>query len=347
MRVLQIGNLEPRHSTETHLGRALRNNGHEVVQAQENNPDTWRDFAGLLDCVPDFVLWTRTPWDWPNYGLGRREARTLQWAALDLCKSRGIPTTGLHLDRFWGLTANGREAQIHHEPFFRVDLLCTADGGHDAEWRKAGVEHAWFPPAVSRDECVPGNYREEYASDVVFVGSWQGGYHREWPHRAELVDFLRETYGERVRFWPRVGEPAVRNEDLRDLYASVKVAVGDSCLVPNADGSPCARYWSDRVPETLGRGAYLIHPKVEGLWESYTDADGSCYGPQVWPLGDWDALREAIDRALRLWQEFSSFTCDEVRPYVMREHTYERRMEQLVALLTERGMVRTTEGIPT
>jgi hypothetical protein len=37
------------------------------------------------------------------------------------------------------------------------------------------------------------------------------------------------------------------------------LVVGDSCFA----GSP--RYWSDRVPEVLGRGGFLIFPRTPGL----------------------------------------------------------------------------------
>ena len=47
--------------------------------------------------------------------------------------------------------------------------------------------------------------------------------------------------------------------DINNLYASARVMVGDSCFA-GAD-----RYWSDRVPEVLGRGGFLIFPKTPGL----------------------------------------------------------------------------------
>lgn len=319
MKVAYLGNFGVSFSTESHVALALTNNGHRVTRYQENEPGA---FVRLAQQVRDFdfVLWTRTGW---APGVPEDE----QLAMLGAARDAGVPTVGYHLDRWWGLN---REGQVHDQPFFRVDLMCTADGGHDEEWRAAGVEHVWFPPGVSRAECVPGRYNRRMASDVAFVGNWlPGGYHAEWKHRPELVAFLRRTYRDRVRFWPRRGQPAVRGEALRDLYASVKVLVGDSCLVGNA-----SRYWSDRIPESLGRGGFLVHPHVEGLDEHYTDGEHL----RTWPLGDWSELRRLIDYYLAHGSERRTIAAAG-KAHVLATATYEHRMTQLVALLSERGLI--------
>lgn len=324
MRVLQIGNFAAPHSTENHLARALRVQGHRVTIMQENDPASWRRLAERgVDA--DVLLWTRTAWDWRRLGEDPALVREIQWAVLARCRADGVPTLGFHLDRWWGLA---REYEVGIEPFFAVDVLATADGGHEELWRQAGVRHVWLPPGVSQAECRPGTYRRHLASDVAFVGSWQGRYHPEWPHREELVSWLCEMYGPRVRFWPQPGRPALRGQALRDLYASVKVLVGDSCLVGGA-----VRYCSDRIPETLGRGGYLLHPHVDGV------TDGSLYIPgahlATWPLGDWAALREQIDRALAD-EPMRRAVTRAGREHVLARHTYERRVPELLALLPVR-----------
>lgn len=327
LRIAYVGNFAPPHSTENHVVRALRSRRHTVTALQENSPATWsrltRDRLAF-----DVVLWTRTAWDWPRLGLTVERAWAVQIEALGRLRSLGIPTIGYHLDRWWGLA---REHEVAEEPFFCVDLLVTADGGHDAEWERAGVAHAWLPPAVSTAEARPGTRRASYAADVGFVGSWQGGYHAEWPHRAELVGWLMHTYGERVRFWPAPGRQAVRGAALRDVYASVKVLVGDSCLAGGA-----SRYFSDRVPETVGRGGFLVHPHVDGV----TDGTHYTAGEHLatWPLGDWDRLRDTIDAALAD-DAGRAAVAGAGRRHVLAHHTYERRVEQLVALAETRRLL--------
>lgn len=327
LRVCYVGNGLPPHSTENHVARALRNRGHVVTFLQENQSRTWRALARQAPRA-DLLLWTRTGWDWPRYGLSHVDADGLQRQSLARCADAGIPSVGYHLDRWWGLD---REGQIATEAFFKVRCLVTADGGHDEQWAKAGIDHAWLPPAISLAETAPGVFRPGLASDVAFVGSWQGGYHPEWPHRAELVAFLRDTYGDRCAFWPKPGRPAVRGRALRNLYASVEVLVGDSCLAGGVRA-----YNSDRIPETLGRGGFLVHPDVAGV----TDGTQYTAGEHLatWPLGNWGALRQVIDGVLAD-DEGRRAVAAAGRAHVLARHTYEHRVDQLVELLTERGLL--------
>jgi hypothetical protein len=329
VRVVYIGNLGPNsapHSTENHVARALEANGHTVVPIHENG-FPWTHGQTIPDGT-DFVLWTHT------HGFAPPRTHGRQSRFLRAMRDRGIPTVSYHLDRYWDLY---RETQVYgpgKEPFFCTDLMCSADGGNDERWADADVAHAWFPPGVSEAECVPGTYRAALSSDIAFVGSWQGGYHAEHAHRADLVAWLKETYRDRCRFWPLPGEHAIRGEALRDLYASVKVLVGDSCFAGMPQGD---RYFSDRIPETLGRGGLLIHPEVPGV------TDGSLYisGEHLltWPAGDWNALRGQIDLALAdddMRRQVAAFG----RQHVLANHTYEVRMRQIVDLMADRGLLR-------
>jgi len=233
------------------------------------------------------------------------------------------PIVGYHLDLWWGLD---REHRIYESPFFRCDLVCTADGGHDDRWEEAGVVHQWMPPAISRFEANRGTPRREYKSDIAFVGSGQGGYHTESQHRHQLIEWLSSTYRDRVKFWPLAGQHAVRGTDLQDLYASAKVIVGDSCNVPNL-----SRYWSDRVPETLGRGGFLLHPTVEGLDQVHPDL-------VTWTAGDWEHLRSLID-CFRDLPEARAASTESTYRHTLAFNTYEARMKSLIATLKERHLL--------
>lgn len=322
-RVAYIGNFGPEHSTENHVRRALEANGHQVMTLQEDDVENWRyliekvhSSAIAANVHPEVVMWTRTK------SLSDEIDDGLKRATLHACRLAHVPTVGYHLDRWWGLP---RAAEIDHDPFFRCSLLVTADGGHDEQWAEAGVNHLWMPPGVSEFECQPGTFDEAYASDIAFVGSWTG-YHPEWwGERARMLEHVRSWYGDRFRCWPPEGQPAVRGRPLRDLYASVKVIVGDSCLVPGADGSPVRRYWSDRVPETIGRGGLLIHPNVEGLDEAFEAGEE---GLLMWHLGDLDGLHGLIDFALER-PDYAAQMRERGRARVLEAHTYTVRMRQL------------------
>jgi hypothetical protein len=323
MRVVYVGNVGPDsapHSTENHVARALETNGHRVLPLHEQRFD-WS--PGAVPDDVDVLLWTHT------HGFAPERTHERQSRFLEALRRRGVPTVGYHLDRWFDLR---REPQLS-EPFFQCDLVCTADGGNQDRFEALGINHVWFPPGMSEAECEPGTYRANLASEVAFVGSWQGGYHPESAHRAELIAWLGDIYGERCKFWPAPGEPAVRGEALRDLYASVHVLVGDSCLVGTGKNRA---YISDRVPECVGRGGVLVHPHVEGVTDGTLYEDGEHL--LCWEAGDWPGLRAQIDRALHddgLRDRISKAG----REHVLATATYEVRMRQLVDVLTERGVL--------
>jgi hypothetical protein len=329
--VLYIGNFEPAHSTENEIRKALHSLGHDVVTVQEGRVPYADVPAIALSAQPDFVLWTHT------HGLGPPATHWEQAAMLGTLAARGIPTVAYHLDRWWGLE---RQAQTN-EPFFQCEFVCTADGGHDTEWEQIGVEHIWMPPAISHEELGRGTRTARYESEIAFVGSWQGYGHTAWTWRPQMIAWLQETYGNRIRFWPEPGQHAIRGPALRDLYASVDVVVGDSCLVGDA-----TRYWSDRIPETIGRGGLLIHPNVEGL----RDADNFPLGPvsdedvdgefdQALPItfdvGDFEMLKFLIDDALSWPVATRRQVTDNGIRWVAERHTYQARMIDLLSILDE------------
>lgn len=328
MHVAYIGNFEPEFSTENEIRHAIGECGWQVTTIQEGDPQALASLVVNLrhGARPySFILWTRTA------SLAARTPRELQWALLAEARRANIPVVGYHLDRWWGLKRQV-EIETQTEPFFFVDLLVTADGAHDHKWSENGITHHWMPPAVSERWCQPGEFKPQIANDIAFVGSWQGGYHKEWRHRRDLVNWLVRKYGNRVTFWPRPNEPAVRGLALNDVYWSSKVVVGDSCLVPTVDGEQMIRYCSDRVPETLGRGGILVHPSVPGIDELFP-----IY--HTWPTGDFDALEDAIhdiihDEELR--DEASRMRRIEA---IRLDHTYTVRMVELVTELELRGMI--------
>lgn len=314
MRVAYVGNFRPQHSTENDVRAGFEAEGHEVIAVQEDDID-WRWAPAHAGRV-DFVLWTHT------HALAPEGTHDDQRFFLDGLRERGVPVVAFHLDRWWGLE---REHQVHDEPYFRASLVCTADGGHDDEWAAAGVNHVWLPPAVNHvaAEAGVGRFTRRFGRPVVWVGSWQL-YHPEWRWRYELVLALRRRYRDRIGVWPRAGQ-AVRGQDLLDLYASCKVVVGDSCLAGGA-----THYWSDRIPETVGRGGFLIHPEVPGLDLHFTP------GEHLWtvPLGDLDAMREAIDYWIDPGNDVERGAIAAAgRAHVVDHHTYRVRARQLTELV--------------
>lgn len=323
MRIAYLGNFAPRtakgeeFSTESHVALSLEDLGHKVIRIQEGDVRATDVPDHARGC--DLMLWTQT------YGLavsgGSVEDRWAMLAGLS-----GIPVVGFHLDLWWGLR---RAVQIsEREPFFGVDVLYTSDGGHDAEWEAAGINHRWSPPAVYGGECYLAEPRPQYRSDVAFIGSWRGYNHEEhWPARQAMLQALRARYRHRFAMWPR--NHAIRGDELNRLFGSVKVVVGDSCLAGRIP-----RYWSDRVPETLGRGGFLIHPWVEGIEEHYTDGEHL----RLFPAGDHREMLRLVDYYLAHGEEREAIRWSGMM-HVKANHTYAHRMQRILSEVTA--------GVPT
>lgn len=320
-RLIYIGNFRPEHSTENHVLTSLRWLGADVLPVQEDECP-WGDLVDIAEGYhADFVLWTHTH----DYASGDKEAECFR--AIDALREARMPTVSYHLDRWLGLE---RQSQAENEPFFRTDLVVTADGGHDALWEQLGVNHRWLPPGIVHTQVGRGVRDSRYVKDVGFVGGWQAYGHAEvWPWRFTVVNETRLRYGSRFRAWPR-GGPAIRGAELASIYASTKVLLGDSCLAPAADGTPMTRYWSDRVPETLGRAGLLVHPDVVGLRDWWP-----CALPFTFELGDLDSVFAAIERGLRLPQQRRDELLDEALNVVHRDHTYAVRMMQVFEWVDE------------
>jgi hypothetical protein len=328
--VAYIGNFEPTYSTENEYAHAFEQNDCAVHRIQEGDAT---QLALLCDQLlqrrgPDFILWTRTK------SLSDRIDDVTWWKMARLAGRSGVPVVGVHLDRWWGL---GRQQDLFATPYFRaVDIMFTADGGHDHLWERTGINHSWLPPGISERWCNLGVAKPQYDCDVVFVGGWRNYGHPEWKHRHELIAKLSTWYGDRFLALPRPFADAIRGLELNDVYVSAKVVVGDSCLVPKADGSPMTHYCSDRIPETLGRGGILFHPAVEGVNARADDPFGFS---ATWPLGDWAALKRSIDASIESDFGWREALRPEYVERVSQEHTYTVRARQILDELAARGMI--------
>jgi hypothetical protein len=242
LQIAFIGNFETPDSTETLIWDALtRGLGHDVEMIQENRATLEQLRRATM--FNDMLFWVRTP----NYLKIPDEQMEELLASL---KKRGMPTASIHLDKFWGIPDRERLIGVH--PFWKTEFVFTADGSRGDDFAARGVNHFWMRPAMSEEYLHPGRIKDEYRCDVGFVGA--KGYHSEYPFRREMVEFLEQTYGERFKHITNI-----RGHELNSFYASCKVTVGD-CIFA---GTP--NYWSDRVPETIGRHGLLLHPFVEGL----------------------------------------------------------------------------------
>lgn len=304
MQIIYIGNFRVPYSTETHIAFSFEELGIKVKKFQEDETSLDEVLNETFKNKYSFILYTKT-WgirgDWEKF-----------------LKEKKIPLVSLSIDLFWGLR---RQVEIPHHPFFKADYVFTADGGHQKEFKGIGVNHYWLPPGVYHKECYLGKKKKEFEKDVIFVGSYN--YHQEWNYRKTLINWLENTYGDRFRLWGT--RETIRGDDLNNLYASAKVVVGDSTYSPY--------YWSDRVSETLGRGGFLIHPRVPGLEKEYR------YYKDLIPydFGDFDTLKEIIDYYIENDEEREKIRLTG-HNWVKKHHTYKNRCQELLKILKKNGI---------
>jgi hypothetical protein len=170
----------------------------------------------------------------------------------------GTVTVALHLDLYWGIVH--RQSAIGQHPWWSCQHVFTADGGK-RPWRQRGVNHHWLPPPMGHRYFGRVEPVGTYAHRVAFVGGQLR--HTHGPHRAQMLSWARRRYrGGYARYG--LGRSGIWGAELGKLYASTRVLIGDS--------APADRYWSDRIPCTLGRGGLLAHPRTAGLAEQgFTD----------------------------------------------------------------------------
>ncbi len=220
-----------------------------------------------------------------------------------------------------------------HVPFFTDDGVWAAQhptiGNAQVHYLRSGCHG---PEAHDSEPYPPWQGRW----DVAFIGSSPG--HPEWPHRVELIDHLREWFGDRFihvgpggeqveddskLLWGYEDRP-LRGHWLNRFMRSVPIIVGDSVLHDAAQP-----YWSERVYETWARGGFLVHPGNDLLLAEMPD---KFYPGRLWQPGDWDTLHGLIGPWLRHPEER-----DEIRrslqEFVRTHCTYEHRAAAMLATL--------------
>jgi hypothetical protein len=308
MRACFLGNFGVDYSSESHHAKSLESLGHEVIRLQE--PKVTAGRIAIEAAQSDCFIWVHTHgWDTP--GIDR---------ALASIKAAGVPVITYHLDLYMPIPQRWRQyqdspylAQLDH--FFTVDPKM-------ADWlnENTGTQGHYLPAGVFGEECYISDQPSPHANDVIFVGS--KGYHDCWPYRPKLIDWLRDTYGDRFTHVGGDGDTGtIRGAALNAVYANSKVAVGDT-LCPNFD---YPGYWSDRVFETLGRGGMIVHPYIAGMESYFNDAHHLRY----YPFDEFDYLESIIDHNLEHPEE-REWIREQGHKHVKANHTYAHRWQTIL-----------------
>lgn len=300
MKITFLGNFNVSYSSENHHVKTLESLGHEVICLQEGKIDGNEIVKQALTSDLFVVVHTHG-WVTPILPLAD---------VLRLLKGK-VTTLTYHLDLWFGIE---RQKDLETDDFYKLidHFFCTDKLMADWFNENTKVKGHFLPAGVYHEETYLLDLPK--TNDVIFVGS--KGYHNEWKWRPELINWLYQTYGDRFKHYGNDGLGVVRGDELNRLYASTKIAVGDTlCLNFNYP-----YYLSDRVFETTGRGGFLLMPYIKGIEDLFE------VGKEIitFKFGDFKDLKKKIDYYLEHDEEREKIRIAGFER-TKKDHTYKNR----------------------
>jgi hypothetical protein len=315
--IVFLGNFEVPYSSENHHVKSLEALGHKVMKMQERIMPSDKIYRRAVAFNADLFIWVHTHgWETPGpYSMDH---------ILEKFHAHNIPTMTYHLDLWFGLD---RQKDLEQDNFYKtIGHFFTVDKLM-ADWfnENTNVKGHFLTAGVFGEECyIDKAYsKDNFDYDVIFVGSKR--YHHEYPYRPELIDFLRETYGERFLHVGGDGDTGtVRGYELNRIYARSKVAIGDTLNI----NFTYPYYTSDRLFESTGRGGFTIYPRIVGLEEYFEDGKEIVF----YEHGNLQDLKEKIDYYLVNDDEREAIR-SAGHERTKLEHTYKHRWQTILSEL--------------
>lgn len=300
-----------------YIAAAFRELGHEIKILDESGLIASTILNELNGKNYDLILTeeARLEGDFTNDG----ETDKILGLFLPIMKHAGIPIVPWLTNIFWGIMR--REIQIHTNPIFKADIVFTTDGGNQEKFENAGVNHVLLRQGIHAPEAYISKVPFKTSAEIGFIGSI---YENIWEYRKGLVDFLSGEYGRRFEHFGQTGN--IRHDKLNNLVSTLKVVVGDSVQSPH--------YWSNRLYEMIGRGAFLIMPWVEGIDQEFTPGEHFV----TYKYGDFEGLKKKVDYYLEHDEERDRIRAAGLS-HCLANHTYKHRVSNLLETLKERNII--------
>ena len=332
-KILFVGNFvrgTSGYATEGYLATALESLGHEVTRIhgqKQNNVDL------IFKKSEGHNLFMYSP-KWPLQEAMNHDGLWL----IQKLRQQGITTVSYHQDAHIGL--QGRDEKVNlSDPFWACDFVFTADGGKQNEFLQRGINHFFLSPAVPAEGCYKGEFHKEYAADIAFIGTCDGGRHALWSFRKRLLTWLRTTYSDQFKMWgPHSGSRPVqvRNKELNNVIASTKIIIADGRIVDDTNKNP-GYYWSNRMFEIPGRGGFMLAPTIQGFEAFMIEGKHYVsYDHQNGEMQDFSKLQTTIDYYLTHDNERETIRKAGYL-HVKEHHTYKHRMAFMLSVIDKGG----------
>lgn len=317
MKILNVNNFQPNWPDAESISRSFEALGVEVDRICETKVSP----SGLLAKVKrgkyDFVLVEEARLDKDYIDKPVEEVDQILGGMAEVMKE--VPVVPWLTNIMFGIMR--REPHLKLNPIFKADIVFSTDGGHDKEFKEYGINHYTLRQGIYHPEAVRGEPVFDTKARIGFIGavySWM------WPYREKMVRFLQNTYGSDFGHFGQDG--MIRHQRLNNLIATLDIVVGDSVYSPN--------YWSNRIYEMIGRGAFLIHPYIEGIEKEFEP-----YKHFIpYNYGDFDGLKKKIDYYLDHPEKRRKIS-DAGMKHCIKYHTYKHRCEELIKVLKNKKIV--------
>jgi hypothetical protein len=292
IKIFYIGGFSRSYDTEVYIAHGFRELGVDVKCWDENlNLSPEMLIERIEDFDPDFVLLSKNR----RYGLD----------IIKRLKGKYLTVSWL-FDLYHDLPQEmGNSRGFKDNPFF-ADVVFMSDGG-ELEVKKETLRQGIHEPEAKL-------LKREYKYDVAFIGA------DTYMKRHQLLEFLRETYKDRFVHYGMGGLPETRGMELNEILATSKVIVGDSV--------PADKYWSNRIYEVLGRGGFLLHPRVRGLEGEFQ------YYKHFIPFdhGNFEQIKEIVDYFISHDKEREKIRLAGHK-FCKNNYTYKIRCEELLSVV--------------
>lgn len=186
----------------------------------------------------------------------------------------------------------------------------------DGDWVEKDTSGKLHWLTQGADERVVGRgtaLRMPQPPILITASTINGGERR----RSFISDF-KERWGASVQ----VVERGAHGKVMADLMASVKVVVAPQHPSSNM-------YWSNRVYQALGFGAFLLHPRCSGLSGQYKTTG--------WMYDDEQHLDALLNKDIALHnQRWTKNMAEFLQVETTKNHLYLHRVELLLAIVKEK-----------
>jgi|15BtaG_2_1085339.scaffolds.fasta_scaffold00237_22 hypothetical protein len=305
MKIAFIGNFTQIYHEEG-KARSLARLGHDVYRFAENTFNN-EDVEEIISLNVDLLIYAKL-----NISIDKKDF-------LQKMGQHGIKRVCWHPDLMFNTE---KERWLVSNPTYTLsDYIFTSDGGHQKDFKKLGLNHYCIRQAIY-DKCCYRSEKELMSFkdvEIIFVG---GSSHVLHSHRKEFLTILSDKFGNKFRHVGTFDEEW-RNDALNDLFNSVSIVIGDSVYSPY--------YWSNRLYETIGRGAFIIHNKIEGIEDEY--AKGLHF--DTYENGNYDDLISKIELHLQDTEELKKQGVAGME-YTRRNHTLMNRAQQVISIIERR-----------